>query len=44
MEANILRPVIRYPSPSRTARVPNGRSPISDVVLGSEKLPDIIFP
>ena len=41
IEANILRPVTRYPPLARRARAFSGRSPISDVVTGSEKLPAI---
>ena len=43
MEANIFRPVTLYPPSTRRARTPNGRSPISDVVPGSEKLPPMSF-
>jgi hypothetical protein len=36
-----LRPVTRYPPSTCRARAFSGRSPISDVVTGSEKLPAI---
>ena len=41
IEANIFRPVMLYPPSTRRARALSGRSPISDVVPGSEKLPPI---
>ena len=41
IDANIFRPVTRYPPLCRRARAFSGRSPISDVVIGSEKLPAI---